>query len=202
MNTNWKFAEYVILLDSSFLRQTVRMVKEVMTARLSRPLPPLDLVAWFDCLLLDAGLRGKDYEVQVLLTHEAGMDKLDGCLPSALSQLDGQACRTSLAEYAFYAVSAEGMVTSEELCNDLLRLALNDANIKKRLFVPAVSADEERLNRLMRAVWEDMDSRPEDVADGTVWFRLQAPASSLACEWCSVVPSLAHVWGIRGDEME
>ena len=86
MNINWKFAEYVILLDSSFLRQTVRMVKEVMTARLSRPLPPLDLVAWFDCLLLDAGLRGKDYEVQVLLTHEAGMDKLDGCLPSALSQ--------------------------------------------------------------------------------------------------------------------
>ena len=202
MDTNWKFAEYVILLDSAFIRQTVRMIREVMASRLGRPLPPLDLVAWLDCLMLDAGHREKDAEVQVLLTHNAGVDSLGGCVPSALSQLDGQACRTSLAEYAFYAVGTEGMADADDLYCDLLRLVLNDTRIKKRLLVPAPSLNDRRMNELMRKVWKEMDSRAEDVAGQTVWFRMEAPADELACGWCPVVPSLAHVLGIRGEEME
>lgn len=54
---NLKLSERVILIDVSFLNQTVEMVREVMSARLGRPLPMFDLVAWLDCLLLDAGIR-------------------------------------------------------------------------------------------------------------------------------------------------
>ncbi len=202
MNTNWKFAEYVILLDSAFIHQTVRMIKDIMAVRLGRPLPPLDLVAWFDYLLLDAGLREKDYEVQVLLTHDVGIDELDGCTPSALSQLDGQACRTTLAEYVFYTIGSEGMASPEELYSDLLRLMLNDTDIKKRLLIPAEITDDGHLNTWMRKVWEEMDCRAENIANQTVLFRLKAPKIPLACDWCSVIPSLAHVLGIRGEEMK
>ena len=202
MDANWKFAEYVILLDSVFIRQTVRMMSEVMASRLGRPLPPLDLVAWLDGLMLDAGFRGKNAEVQVLLTHDAGADSLDGCVPSSLSQLDGQACRTSLGEYVFYAVGTEGMAESDDLYCDVLRLVLNDMRIKKRLLVPATSLDDGRVTGLMRKVWKEMDCCAEDVAGQTVCFRLEAPAGELACDWCSVVPSLAHVLGIRGEEVE
>ncbi len=202
MDTNWKFAENVVLLDSAFIRDTMRMIREVMSSRLGRPLPPLDLVAWLDCLLLDAGIKEKDAEVQVLLTHDAGADRLGACEPSSLAQLDGQACRTALAEYAFYAVSAERMATSEELYTDLLRLTLNDTRIAKRLLIPSPSVEEGPLDQLMRTVWEEMGCRVDEVAGQTLWFRLQAPTAPLACHWCSVVPSLAHVLGIRSEEME
>lgn len=202
MNTNWNFAEYVILLDSAFIRQTIRMMREVMTSRLGRPFPLLDLVAWLDCLMLDAGLKEKDAEVQVLLTHDVGADDLEGCVPSALSQLDGQACRTSLAEYAFYTVGTDGMAEPDDLYCDLLKLTLNDTRIKKRLLVPAMSLSDGRVNELMRKVQEDMDTRTEDAVGQTIWFRLEAPAGELTCDWCPVVPSLAYMWGIREEEMK
>lgn len=70
-NTELKFSERVILLDVAFLNRTVGMVQEVMSARLGRPLPKLDLAAWLDCLLLDAGIRDfSSAEVQVLLAME------------------------------------------------------------------------------------------------------------------------------------
>lgn len=202
MNKEWKFADYVILLDSEFVQRTVRMMREVMSSRLGRPLPPFDLVAWLDCLLLDAGLRERNYEVQVLLTHDAGADILEGCVPSTLSQLAGQACRTSLAEYVFYTVGTEGMTDSVDLYNDLLRLVLNDTCIKKRLLIPAVAVDDRQLNELMQEVWKEMGGKMEELARQTMCFRLSAPSVPLVCEWCPVVPSLAHVLGIREEEMD
>ena len=72
-----KLSERVILIDVSFLNQTVKVVREVMSARLGRPLPMFDLVAWLDCLLLDAGIRDfSSAEVQVLLVQGADGDAL------------------------------------------------------------------------------------------------------------------------------
>ena len=44
-----KLSERVILIDVSFLNQTVKVVREVMSARLGRPLPMFDLVGWIVC---------------------------------------------------------------------------------------------------------------------------------------------------------
>ena len=99
---NLKLSERVILIDVSFLNQTVEMVREVMSARLGRPLPMFDLVAWLDCLLLDAGIHDfSSAEVQVLLVQGTDGDALSVCTPSLLSDLDGKACRTGLAETVF-----------------------------------------------------------------------------------------------------
>ena len=89
MNTaDIKFAEHVVLLDVAFLKGMVRGVREVMARKLGRELPPLDLVEWITCLLLDAGVRGGGNEVQVLLV-QAGKQggELDGCLPAASTNL-------------------------------------------------------------------------------------------------------------------
>ncbi len=202
MNTDWKFTKNVILLDTSFINQTVRMVSEVMSARMGRPLPPLDLVAWLDCLLLDAGLRGTNQEVQVLLTRENKEDSLHRCAPASLSQLDGQACRTTLAEYTFYVVGTEGLTTHEELYNDLLTLLLHDEGIQTRLLVPSAKADESQLNALLQKGLKDRKNSSSEHKGETVWFRLEAPSSPLACTWCPAVPSLAHVLGIRDEDLK
>ena len=126
-----KLSERVILIDVSFLNQTVKVVREVMSARLGRPLPMFDLVAWLDCLLLDAGIRDfSSAEVQVLLVQGADGDALSVCTPSLLSDLDGKACRTGLAEYVFGVVPTEKLATAEALYHDLLPLVLNNVSVK------------------------------------------------------------------------
>ena len=199
-----KFSERVILLDVSFLNRTVGMVREVMSARLGRPLPKLDLAAWLDCLILDAGIRDfSSAEVQVLLAYGAEGDALEACMPSLLSDLDGKACRTSLAEYVFSVVRAENMVASETLFQDLLALVLNNASVRQLLLVPHMMSDEEKLNGVMAEILRERKGNAGGLDEvEAVCFRMEVPAMPSVCRWCPVVPSLAHVLGIRGEELQ
>lgn len=197
-----KLSERVILVDVSFLNRTVGMVREVMAARLGRPLPVLDLAAWLDCLLLDAGIRDFSLaEVQVLLVQGTDGDALSACMPSLLSDLDGMACRTGLAEYVFSVVPTEKMATAEALYRDLLALVLNNASVRQALLVPAMSADEEKLNEVTGEVLRERRKNVEGADVQAVWFGLERPSCPVVCQWCPVVPSLAHVLGIREEEL-
>ena len=200
-NADLRFSERVILLDVSFLSHTVGMVREVMSARLGRPLPKLDLAAWLDCLLLDAGIRDfSSTEVQVLLAHGAADDALEACTPSLLSDLDGKACRTALAEYVFSVVPTENMATAETLFQDLSALVLNNASVRQLLLVPAAS-DEEKLGGMLAEILRERKEKAGGGDVQVVWFRLEAPALPSVCHWCPLVPSLAHVLGIRSEEL-
>ncbi|WP_307759598.1 L-selectin [uncultured Mediterranea sp.] len=197
-----KLSERVILVDVSFLNRTVGMVREVMAARLGRPLPVLDLAAWLDCLLLDAGIRDfSSAEVQVLLVQGTDGDALSACMPSLLSDLDGMACRTGLAEYVFSVVPTEKMATAETLYRDLLALVLNNASVRQALLVPAMSADEEKLNEVTGEVLRERRKNAEGADVQAVWFGLERPSCPVVGQWCPVVPSLAHVLGIREEEL-
>lgn len=201
-NTDLRFSERVILLDVSFLNQTVQMVREVMSVRLARPLPKLDLAAWLDCLLLDAGIRDfSSAEVQVLLAQGAEGDVLEACIPSLLSDLDGKACRTSLAEYVFSVVPAENMVAAESLFQDLLALVLNNASVRQLVLVPSAASDEGKLNGLMAEILQERNGNAGVGDVQAVCFWMEVPALPSACLWCPVVPSLAHVLGIRSEEL-
>ena len=69
MENNVKFSKNVILVDVSFLDETVSDIKSFLGERLGRTLPDVDLPAWLSYLALDAGLREGDNEIQVLLVH-------------------------------------------------------------------------------------------------------------------------------------
>lgn len=204
MNTaDIKFAEHVVLLDVAFLKGMVRGVREVMARKLGRELPPLDLVEWITCLLLDAGVRGGGNEVQVLLV-QAGKQggELDGCLPAALDALDGQACATPLGECSFTVVTDEGLAAGTHLFFDLMTLLLNDSSLKTLLLVPSAEQPDEEVDNVMLQVREDMGEEAGKALSRTHWFRLTPPQGALPCQWCPVVWSLAHVLGIREDELK
>lgn len=201
-NTELKFSERVILLDVAFLHRTVGMVQEVMSARLGRPLPKLDLAAWLDCLLLDAGIRDfSSAEVQVLLAHGTEGDALNTCFPASLSDLDGKACRTALAEYVFSVVPTENMATAETLYRDLMALVLNNVAVRQVLMVPAMASDEKKMNEVMGEVLRERRKNAEGADVQAVWFGLERPSCPVVSQWCPVVPSLAHVLGIREEEL-
>lgn len=199
---NLKLSERVILIDVSFLNQTVEMVREVMSARLRRPLPMFDLVAWLDCLLLDAGIRDfSSAEVQVLLVQGADGDALSVCTPSLLSDLDGKACRTGLAEYVFGVVPTENLATAEALYHDLLTLVLNNVSVKQALLVPATAIDEEKMNEVSGEILRERRKNAKEQEVQVVWFRMEELTLPSVCQWCPVVPSLAYVLGIREEEL-
>ena len=56
--------------------------------------------------------------------------------------VDGKACRTALGELSFSVVSAEGLASSQNLYEDLMRLVLNDTAVKRLLLVPAPGKDD------------------------------------------------------------
>ena len=109
MDTNVKFPEYVVLVDAAFLQSAVRDVRRVMSLRLGRQFPLLDLPMWLTCLLLDAGVRGADNEVQILLADSDGRQGAwEACHPSTPGEVDGKACRTAGAERCFGKASLAG----------------------------------------------------------------------------------------------
>lgn len=202
-NTDIKFSEYVILLDVAFLGGMVRSVREVMEHRLGRELPPLDLVEWLTCLLLDAGVRGGGHQIQVLLVKTGGHTTvLNGCVPSELDELDGKACATSLGECSFTLVTDEGLVTKGHLFFDLLTLLLNDSSLQALLLVPAAEIPDSDVEDVLLQIRKDMGEEAGKALSRTHWFRMAPPQTALPCQWCPVVYSLAHVLGIREDELK
>lgn len=198
-----KFSENVILLDVAFLNGMVHRVREIMGQKLGRELPPLDLVEWLTCLLLDAGVRGDGNEVQVLLVHADGHDtRLDACLPASLKELDGKACATPLGEFSFAGVTGEGLATGEHLYFDLMTLLLNDSGLRTLLLVPSTEVSDEEMENVMLQVRKDMGQDADRILSHTHWFRTLPPERTLPCQWCPVVYSLAHVLGIREDELK
>ena len=97
----------------------------------------MDLALFTMYLAMDAGLKGSDNDVQVLLVYDKQSGKLEHCLPSDLkNELDGVAFKASLGEFSFMAVPSEGFVSRGDLYLDLLQIVLNTAEVKKLIVVP------------------------------------------------------------------
>lgn len=102
-----QFAPHLLLLDVRILSETLSTIRRVLSARLGRTLPDLDLVSWLDYIALDAGLRpGTQGELQVLLVTHDLRTALPGVVPSSLSQFDGQACTSTLGEWNFSGINS------------------------------------------------------------------------------------------------
>lgn len=198
MEQNVKFAENVILVDVSFLNETVSDVKSFMGERLGRELPGVDLPAWFSYLALDAGLREGDNEIQVLLVHEGEVSALPHCRPASLKELDGMACRTPLGEFAFSCVTAADITDSSELFLDLMNLALDSADVKRLALVPFHRLYADRVEEELRKAF---DKKEEKIKCQAVYFMMAAPQTPVPCACDSVLYSLSHVLGIQPEEL-
>lgn len=200
MDNNIKFSESVILIDVSFLNETVGDIKSYMGERLGRELPDVDLPAWLSYVALDAGLRKGDNEIQVLLVHDGGVEALPHCLPASLKELDGRACRTSVGEFAFSCVTAADITTSADLFLDLMELALDSADVKRLALVPFHRLYAGRVEEGLRKFYEEKKVK-ETTGCQVVYFMMAAPEKPVPCTCDSVLYSLSHVLGIQPEEL-
>ena len=198
MQKEIQLADNVILLDVGFLNGIANGLKNALENRLQRSLPPIDLVQWLSYIALDAGLRGGDNEIQVLLLHDAAEKEMVGCLPSSLTELDGNACRDALGEFVFYAVNAAEMVDKEQLFTDLMTLAIDSANVKRLMLLPNHLQYADKVEGALNKLASDKGG---ESCKKAVYFSLQPTAQSLPCQADSVVFSLAQAFGINPDEL-
>ena len=192
MDKNITFSSDVILLDVAFLRE-ITISKHFLGDRLQRELPDTDLVKWLVCLALDAGLRGAEHEVQVLLVADGLTQALDGFLPASLEELDGKACQTALGEFSFSVVPSAGMVSRAELFEDLTKLALDAQEVECLVLVPHFYEYGEKLAKAFQAFCE---ATKVGRIDKALCFLMERPDSDLLCSWDLATYSLMHIWGI------
>lgn len=193
------FTPDVLLLDVTFLNDTVYNAKRLLAERLRRALPDTDLVAWLLCLALDGGLRGEGRVVQILLVADEGVHALQGCAPGLLEELDGKACRTPLGEFSFSVVPSAGMVTRADLFCELAKLALDAQEVEHLLLVPYFYEYGEKLRKTFRDF--TLEAEDEKALGKALCFLLEEPDGGLPCRADLVTYSLMHVWGIAPEDL-
>ncbi|WP_300700782.1 DUF6621 family protein [Bacteroides sp.] len=198
MEDKVEFSENVILIDVVFLNKIAYHAKKVLGERLGRELPSIDLPAWLSYLSLDAGLRGSDNEIQVILLHDEATHELDGCEPANLDGLNGMACRTSLGEFAFSCVTPAQITSCEALYLDLMNLALDSADVKRLMLVPFHPLYGDRVEDGLR---EFFAGKSEEQCARAVYFVMEEPLQPVLARWDLILYSLAQAFGIKSDEL-
>lgn len=199
MEDKVKFSENVLLIDAAFLNEVACNAKEFLGARLGRELPNIDLPAWLSYLALDAGLRGNDNEIQILLLHHEDVRKLECCEPSGLDDLNGKACRMPLGEFLFSCVTPAGMTSCEELYLDLMSLALDSADVKRLMLVPFHPSYGERVEEELNKYF---NGKSEEECGRAVYFVMEKPMQPILSRWDFIIYSLAQAFGIKSDELK
>lgn len=193
------FAPNVLLLDAAFLNGTVRDIKLLMGNKLGRELPDTDLVDWLICLALDGGLRGESNELQVLWVADEGVRQMPGCIPSALEELDGQACQTPIGEFSFSVVPSAGLVSRADLFAELMKLALDAKEVKRLLLVPDFYEYGEKLAKTLHDF--NTESDEDDALGKVLCFLLEERDGGFPCSIDLITYSLMHIWGIAPDDL-
>ncbi len=193
-----EFAPNVLLLDVTFITETVCGLKRFLSERLGRELPDTNLVDWFICLGLDGGLRGEENNMQILLVGDEGEHELKGCVPGDMGELDGNACLTSVGELSFSVVPSAGMVSRAALFSELVQLALDASEVKRLLLVPRFRDYGPELAKTLHDFCEEKDC---EEADKALCFLMEEPEEHLQCHTDLATYSLLHIWGVSPEDL-
>lgn len=188
-----------MLMDVAFLNEIAGGIPGFLGKKLGRELPGIDLPAWLSYLALDAGLRGGQNEIQVLLVHDEATRGLKNCEPSALTALDGMACRTPVGEFSFSCVTPAGMASCEELYLDLMNLTLDSADVKCLMLVPFhplyAGAVEDGLRKFSK-------EKGGEACGKAVYFMLNQPSQPVPARCEPINYSLLQALGVKPDELK
>lgn len=198
MEDKVKFSKNVILVDVAFLNQIVYHAKRVLGERMECEFPKIDLVAWLGYLSLDAGLRGSDNEIQVILVHDEATHELNCFEPIDLDGLNAMGCRTALGEFVFSCVTPARITSCEALYLDLMNLALDSADVKCLMLVPFHPLYGDRVEDGLRNFFEGKD---EEQCSRAVYFVMEKPLTPVLARWDLIINSLAQAFGIKSDDL-
>mgnify|MGYP003227235390 CR=1 FL=1 len=179
-NTQIKLSETVMVIDVAYLNFVINDLRKYFEPLLGRSLQTVDLALFTMYLAMDAGLKGSDNDVQVLLVYDKQSGKLEHCLPSDLKN---------------------ELVSRGDLYLDLLQIVLNAAEVKKLIVVPFNEEYGKEVENVLRECALENAGHKEEAKD-IVYFRMEEPAAPAVCRWEMLGYPLMSVLGIRSEDLQ
>lgn len=193
MEQKIKFAPNVILIDASYLDQTVKGMSTYFAPLVNRELPKADLPLLLECLSLDAGMRLGDNEIQVIFIYDSAEPALLHCAPSDLEkELHNVAFKSQLGEYSLFAFQPSDMATCEDLFIESLQLAGVSDDVKRLMLVADDNYDAARLKAALGEI-----KKKENVT----LFAMNPPAFETGCAFEMLGFAVLQSLGIRSEEL-
>lgn len=193
MEDKMKLSETVMLIDAAFLDFVVTDLKKYFTSLLKRELHDADLSQLITYLALDAGVDEGENDIQVLLVYDDGSARLAHCRPSNLkTELNGVAFKNELGEFSFASVSAEEVVSRQELYLDLLTIVGDSSQVKKLIVIAGDEVGDDRVTEALKEVKEKEIIR----------FGMNELAGPEDYCWELLAYPVMQALGIRGEELE
>ena len=196
--TDW--SENVIIADADFVNSVAFNLIVNFERMIDRRISRADLAQWAECVALDGGVRPDDQkktdtrqQTHVVLIHDKGTRSLENFCPSDLEEdINAQAFESTLGEFTFSVVNAEGLATKEDFFTDTLRLVASQEDVKRIMVIP-----DERYYDDIRDALRNVDDDSKRI---TVFAMQPMPGGNFRQEILGY--SLMQALGIHADEIK
>ena len=187
-----KWTENVIVADADYVDSVAFDLTVNFERMIGRQIPKADMPRWVECIALDGGLREGDHETTVVLIHSPKKQQMDNFMPGDYArELNGQAFKSHLGEFVFYAATTEGLASEDDLLTDTVRMVGSQEEVKRLMVVT-----KDTLCREVRQALKDIDPEQKHVT----LFTMQ-PMSCNPFRQELLGYSLMAALGIRSEEI-
>ena len=189
-----RWSPNVILVDADYIDRVAFHLVVNFERMLGRRIPPADLPHWLDCIALDGGLRPGENDVQVVLFHSKGVERMQHFSPADFTkELDGVAFKDNLGEFTLQSVEVEDLTSTMDLLKESIELMVQSETVQRVMIVADLEGDA---SVLLKAVTDAEDKKKEFTLFG---MQPLPPAKSYTSEILGY--SLMAALGISGDEV-
>lgn len=131
------FSNHIIIADAAYIDRMVFNLTVSFERMLGRRILSCDMARWVECVALDGGIRGENNQIDVVLVHAPEMHQFNNFIPAGLqTELNGQACGSTLGEFTFHTLTGAKMADSNEVLIDLAATLSQDQQVKRLIIVP------------------------------------------------------------------
>ncbi|NPD80920.1 hypothetical protein HPS57_02875 [Prevotella sp. PINT] len=204
----------VIIADAEYIDSVAFNLIVNFERMIGRHIPQADMAQWVECIAMDGGVRrtkesGEEHankelpECSVILVHDKKNDEMNNFNPGKFTtELNGQAFKGDLGEFAFNAVCAEeGMETMSkyDILTDILAAMVDEPQVKNVMVIPDLDSNDNGVMERLLPVLRHID---RECPEKRVTLFAMQPLSGVPCRTEILGYSLMAALGIRADEIK
>ena len=141
---------------------------------------------------MDASYPIGQNQTLILLAFDNNAAQLYNCQPSDIrNELDGMAFSGDMGEFMFAGVPCEEMVSRDALILDLLRIAINSADVQRLIVLAADKTYDDKIIDMLN----DVEGKE------VLQYRMDESTERISYHWELLVFPLMQALGIREDEI-
>ena len=193
INNELKFAEKVILIDTSYINKVTADLSQHFGQMIGRELPKADLPIFLECVAMDAAIQPGENVLQVLLVYDKEHAKMDAFNPSDLKkELNDVAFKSQLGEFQLNTFEPSDMADREAFFLEAVKLVADAKEVKHLVVVPSETEYGDKLPEILEKV---------DGKESIHVLGMNPLAPSKAFRWEMMGYAVLQALGIRSDEL-